>query len=736
MSVTSAESGTSGATGGLPAASPPARPKKPRMMHAALFSVMLLGILLPLGFTVGFGVTAYATYSDLRNQAHSGLQHLLNVKTIFTGVKAHPSGFLDTGRLHKAQQEFAAARVDFSQLQAKIDHSPVIYEALYSFPQYLPMVSTARAASQIGIDATDLGKLLTSTALVLAPTFRGPLLTNSSKPLVTQDMLNLVGSTITRMLPLLNNIQQQSRLLSIDSLPISADQRNQFEQLVQAIPQAQSDLAQASNLIGVAGWVLGVDSPRTFLVQTMDRAELRATGGFTGQYGELTINGGRIAPFTLRDISLVEYADNSPTIGKLAPQQYRSWWPFPNWGLRDSNVSADFPTAAQVAIHQYQYEVGHHVDGVIIFTPFLIEHILQVIGPIYVPGYNETITAQNLEDRLHYYQQDNSGIAKQIAYQPGDNSTSARKRFTGYLAHLLMDHIRHAPPDEILNIGRELLHDLKTKDLQVYFTNPQVENLLMKYGDAAQIDRSPAHDELYVVQENLSASKASQYVKTILHDMVTLDAQGGATHVLQIRLMYDQLGPVYGYDTYRDYVRVYVPLDSRLLYGQGFDTGTPLCGGLYVSCPGEDVYPGDELVCPKYLYQPGAAVPSISDPDGARWHPLDSIGGPTNTTSDEPGLAMYGGWVVVPKNCTITVTLSWYVPPRPSGSYSLLVQRQAGILPELDLTILPTPGACSTLQVTALHFDGIIQEDASFSPRVIRSLPHAATGGCYPQPGV
>ncbi len=483
-------------------------------------------------------------------------------------------------------------------------------------------------------------------------------------------------------MPLLSDIQTQTHGISLDALPVSAQQRNQLVQLLQALPQAQSDLVQVRDLLGAANWILGVNNPRTFLVQTMDRAELRGTGGFTGQYGELHIQGGRVAPFTLTDISLVEYTDSSRTLGQLAPPQYRSWWPFANWGLRDSNVSADFPTSAQTAINLYQLEVGHHVDGVILFTPFLIEHILQIIGPINVPGYNDTITAQNLEDRLHYYQQDNAGIAKQAAVQSGDTTTSERKRFTGLLAHLLLDKIRHAPPDELLAIGRETLHDLKTKDLQLYFNNPQVESLLAKYGYGSQIDRSTTHDGLFVVQANLSASKNSQYVQTIMHDTVTLE----------------------------------------------------LCGGIYQQCPQTGVYPHDELLCPAGQFQPGAAPPSITDPDGNHWHPLDTIGPPTSFATDEPGRGMFGGWVVVPKNCSMTITLSWYVPPMGHAPYTLLVQRQAGMYPELDLTVLPTPGDCAALKTTGLHFDGLMSEDMFFTPSTFKSTAKTASTACYPQP--
>src|SRR6266567_4134471 len=711
------------------------RSKRRPMLSLALVIALLLAILGPAGIAAGYGISAYQTYNALRNQAHSAVQHLLTVKTIFTGVKTHPSGFLDTTKLHRAQKELAASFQDFQHLRYMLDHTPIISTITSYAPQYTTQVTTARAASQIGMDVSSIGQKLVNTAEVLAPAFRGPLLTDTQKPLVTAAMLDLVGTTIDTIMPRLNDIQTQAHMVSLDSLPLSSQQRDQFVQLIELVPQAKADLIQVRQLLGAAGWILGVEAPRTFLVQTMDRAELRSTGGFTGQYGELQINGGRLAPFALKDISLVEYADNSPTSGELAPPQYRSWWPFANWGLRDSNLSADFPTSAKIAIEQYKREVGHQVDGVILFTTFFMEHILEVIGPIQVSGYNETITAQNLEDRLHYYQLDNVGISKQVVNQPGIKSTSDRKRFTSLLAHLLMDRVRHAPPDETIAIGRQILYDLKTRDLQVYVTNAQIENLLMQYGDAAQIDRSTTHDGLYVVQTNISASKASQYVRTIIHDTVTLDATGGATHLMQLRLVYNQLGPVYGYDGYRDYIRVYVPPTSKFLAGNGFDTGVPLCGGFYVACPQYNVYQHGELLCPAGLSQPGAKPPSIGDPNGGRWRPLDTIGPPTNRTSDEAGRAMFGGLVVVPKNCTMTVTLSWYVPPMGHGPYALLVQRQAGTFPELDLTILPTPGNCALLKTMGQHFDGVLTEDASFLLKASRPASNAQTG-CYPQPGV
>ena len=61
-------------------------------------------------------------------------------------------------------------------------------------------------------------------------------------------------------------------------------------------------------------------------------------------------------------------------------------------------------------------------------------------------------------------------------------------------------------------------------------------------------------------------------------------------------------------------------------------------------------------------------------------------------TSDLPGRAMWGGMTETPKNCISTITVSWYVPhavKHLSGQspYSLLVQKQGGYIPTVQITI-------------------------------------------------
>ncbi|HLZ56389.1 MAG TPA: DUF4012 domain-containing protein [Ktedonosporobacter sp.] len=692
-----------------------------RLASIVLLLLLLLGIATPLVLAASYGLNAYSAYTTIRAHATNGFQYLQAVKALFTGSSSNPTGALDAHKLAQAEQDFTSAYLEFVDVETALDQTPALHTISQYLPQYRSQLTSARAASQIGVDISIMGEQAMTLLSTFAPRLHTPLLSTTQTPLLTPTDLQLIDTTIENFQPLVGDIQSQSRQLSLDTLPLNAHQRTQVQQLLQLLPQMATALQCGHTYLAAIGWLLGVDRARTFLIQTMDRAELRATGGFTGQYGELAVNGARIAPFSLHDIALVEYADSSPTYGQLAPDAYRSWWPFANWGLRDSNLSADFPTSARLAINEYKLDTHHQVDGVILFTPLLIEHILQAIGPLHVPKYNETITAQNLEERLHYYQLDNKGIRREELVEHVEDPAQARKLFTSALARALMDEVRHAPPQMLLAIAQELLHDLKTKDLQIYLTNPQLEGLLQQYGDAAQIDRSTTHDGFYIVQTNVSASKASQYVQTIVHDTVNLDASGGATHTLQLRLVYNQTGPVYGLDTYRDYIRFYVPPSAQFRHGNGFDTGTPLCGGPLGPCPAHGIYPHNELVCPAGGYDAGWAAPMLNDPYAGQWHPLDTIGPPTNFHSDEPGRAMFAGYVVIPKNCTMTVTLSWYVPPLGKDAYTLLVQRQAGTFPVLDLTILPPAGVCTL--TAGLHFNGTLTEDTSFSPAV-SARPH------------
>jgi hypothetical protein len=228
-------------------------------------------------------------------------------------------------------------------------------------------------------------------------------------------------------------------------------------------------------------------------------------------------------------------------------------------------------------------------------------------------------------------------------------------------------------------------------------------------------------------QANVSVAKSTPYVKVTQTDDVTLDAQGGALHQLTVTLRNDPQGPIYGYPTYRDYIRIYVPPQARYLSGGGFDLLQPLCSvappeptptpvasptptpqpsptpsPTVVATPTPNPSPtqsanlppmaGAALTVQQRMASSGQQSPGLppcattpyargeracpaeaySAPSGAAYTVLgygattvpmlDALGPPPNRTSDLPGRAMWGGYVIIPAACTATIHLRWYVP--------------------------------------------------------------------------
>jgi hypothetical protein len=706
-------------TEGITGAEPGRFSQRPRLRfrrRAIALSLGFLILLLVLGPLALTGASAFQVYQHIRDLGTGGVNPLLHVKDLFvkTDLKSQSSGsscsstptpsanttpsgtstasasptpttaagpgnplplplpgssllnqvdfkaLTNPKTLNQAYTDFATSRSNFVQLANELESHPTLFQLAGVNPSYAKQIQEAKAIAQVGIDIGTLGEEITTTALTIAQGLPADPLSSGNTPLITADEVPLLQTTLADTQRLLGNIQAELAQVDLKDLPVSACQRASVAKAIAFLPQAQDLLTQANTLLPVGIWALGIDKPRHFLVQTLDRAELRPGGGFAGQYGVVSINGGRIGSLSLQDIAWLDYCGvgTCAALGNHPPAKW-SWWPFRNWGLRDSNISGDFPTDAKVAVNLFAKEGGGQVDGVIDLTPIPIEHILSITGPIYVPDYNETITAANLEARLHYYQQDPAGIAKERRLSPNDTSITARKRFTSLVGRLLQDKIRHLPMSQLLDVAKQVMADLRSKDLEVYLTNPDAEALLTKYGMDAAMDRSNATDTWMLVQANISVSKASQYVHTTERDRVQLDASGGATHHLTITLQYNKQGDVYGPDLYTDYIRLYAPAGSRLLSGGGFVT---------------------------------------------------------TTKSDEPGLAMWGGLLKMNPFQTRVINLSWYTPKMAAPGkeiaagqppYTLLVQRQSGTFNDLEVTITPAPDAASAQGTQPVTFSGV-----------------------------
>lgn len=611
------------------------------------------------------------------------------------------SGFsFDPAAVNRAVSELHLAQKDFQALRNKLANPDWVLSLAPRVPGVGSQVNTATTLANIGYDAASLGVVLADSAQpLIARLHAASAAGNGNSELITQSDVESIQAGLAQGQVFFNRIQQDLAGVQVSSLPISAKQKAQLNEVIALMPRFKDLFPQASYYLGLVGWVLGADAPRHFLVQTLDNGELRGTGGFEGFYSILTIDHGKVSPITLLRANDIDYGRagcgkgvNNWAINNPAPAAYRSWWPFANWGLRDANLNSDFPTSAKLIMNAYSHEACTNVDGVIQFTPDAIASVLRVTGPLVVPVFNEKVTADNLETKIHYYEENEAGIAKAQAlfhdFNPADRN-KIRTKFTEAVQQLLETHVRHLPKSELIPLAKQALADMRSKDVQVYVNNTGIESQLQKLHADGAIDTTPNVDGLFVSQVNVSISKGSPYVATTVNDTVTLDTKGGATHHLNIILKNNaQSGAqVAGFTTYRDYVRVYVPAGAQLSYADGFDTGKLMCvaptpppsnpnpphppnppnppNPPTPSAPtcGSNPYPNGERVCPAGQYLPpkdsqGGYIVQPGNKPGT----LNNAGAPTATKSDVPGLTMWGGYVVIPQFCTATLSLNYYVP--------------------------------------------------------------------------
>ena len=607
--------------------------------------MILAAVLLLTGGLSTLGVmNVHAQYQQASQTAHDGITHLEAGLTLLKGVT---TGTASAQQMAEAKSNFTVAQADFTQLQgtaAQIPgvatNVPILGGKLSSALRLIPLAQTGAQAGILGSDALR----------ILLADVQNPLSTSSKG--ITQADLDAVEHDLAQAGPLLQAATQQVAQLQPSDLALDPRLGPAVAQFARDLPKIQQALQDAQTFLQAAPLLLGVAQPTNYLVELLDSTELRPGGGFIGNIGIMTLSGGRLASLHVKDVDLLDRPFEFAGGFIPLPTQYQWFNLANNWSLRDSNLDADFPTDALNAERNYKLEGGSdQVQGVIAITPGLIQKALAITGPIYVPQFNETITASNLIDRIHYHQ---LGPGHGSEYIPDPASLSSmRKRFTAFLFDAFMARVKAIQATSRGQFVRLLLGALSSKDVQIYFNDQSAESVLSNLDIASTIAAPPNGDSVFVVDANVTGNKANNFITTQASDKVTLDASGTATHVTTLTYIWadtpESEANNYGvHGHYRDYLRVYVPPAAQLITQQGW---TAQSGG---KAFGREYFAGD----------------------------LDML---------------FGG--------KATIILTWKVPGvalHTAGNqwtYSLLRQRQAGVL--WALTEQVTLPSCATFESTS-----------------------------------
>ena len=192
---------------------------------------------------------------------------------------------------------------------------------------------------------------------------------------------------------------------------------------------------------------LGSEREQTYLLLIQNSDEIRATGGFISSVAVLNFQGHRLVSARYMNSYDVEaYRSAHPP----PPSPLREYMQAGVLLFRDANWSPDYPTSAEVLASLYQLDMEEEVDGVIAIDTSFVRLLLAALGPLSVPKYNVTITADNVvETTIAFWE--NPLDAPSIRER--------HKEFRGWLDH------RKDFGGALLDSGLQRFTDLSSQDV-------------------------------------------------------------------------------------------------------------------------------------------------------------------------------------------------------------------------------------------------------------------------------
>lgn len=486
--------------------------------------------------------------------------------------------------------------------------------------------------------------------------------TISQTIMVASDLTNSIKYSLQGITNLQAVFQQKSRNPKSDFVSALDSFRNTLELLQRMqtrTPSSPLDAALIRNsiLVGqnitpslqlVSGVsqvlpdIFGFDGEKKYLVLFQNNMELRPGGGFIGSYAIAVMNKGILKEFKIYD---VYDADGQLKAHFEPPFAVRRYLKNVHLYLRDSNFDVDFPQSASQAARLLYEEKGDKVDGVVAVDISFVKDLLSATGPVYIPEYNQTVTADTLFLQAETHAEKNFF----------DGSTQ-KKDFLRSVFNAMKTKLETDKKLPYVALAKALRSAILQKHLLFAFANPSFQNLFTVQGmsgslwDEREDDPQIINDFLGINEANVGVNKANYFVKRTISQVVGLDSDGTVTE--RVTLSYENASDGWPGGDYNNYIRFIVPQGSVL----------------------SDVAIDDAIV---------TTTPAVTD---FLKYEAKNFKAPQDLeieTQNENGKTIFGFLIIVPSKGTKKITVSYTLAKKidltqPVFSYDLALFKQPG----------------------------------------------------------
>lgn len=261
--------------------------------------------------------------------------------------------------------------------------------------------------------------------------------------------------------------------------------------------------------------LLGADGPRTYLIAGENNAEMRDQGDVLSLAQLQTANGS----FSLAATSSVDVQPLSSPANVAVPAGTQAvFGPLQPTQLWQSvNATADYPFSGLDMQAMYAQATGTHVSGVIALDVPTLVSLLQLTGPVSVPGITQPISASNATDVLLHQLYSTYPSGSQIA-RHDDISDVARAAVDKMKA----DHV------DIVALAQALAKDIAGRHLLIWDESPSYERTLQDVGASGAIDTTMPDRSFHLAVESATAAKLDYYVTASVRMVVGITKRNSA----------------------------------------------------------------------------------------------------------------------------------------------------------------------------------------------------------------
>lgn len=544
-------------------------PWKTTLKVLAVILVIKIIVLSVLFFV--YGRPAYAIYQ-------SAIKLKTNAGTLQDSLK--------TQDLDKINTSLKAFKTDFEDFK-------VTYEKNIGLFKNFPFVSTYVSDAEHLIKAGDYGIELGFIVIETLDPYAAELgLKEGSSKLTNEERIKQIAIVLPQFSKEVDKIaglfsQIDNELDYIDETKYPQEFRGiAVREQISSIKTVFSQLALKSpkfkGLFEQLPYLLGVQKPITYLVLMANSTEIRMGGGFTTYAVVVQLENGVPKIVKSVDTYSIDVDDSNLVYKVYAGNPYyflREYLKVTRIYARDSlSISPDFVTGVDFFmgnfwnIHNGRGQAGYlpKVDAVVSVNTHLAEDLLAVLGSVDVAGRSfKTDTGAFKGFRDTEFNSENVIYNLEYIANAELSEIKGRKDIIQFLLESILDKILNARTENLASLSRVFLNALASKDLMVYSFEEEPQKALEDLGYAGRVNApvDNTSDYMFIVHSNFGAGKRD-WIVTRETNRELLVENGKNIVKLDITVNNpkapDWWQPSWLY-TYKDYLRVYVPKNSKIV---------------------------------------------------------------------------------------------------------------------------------------------------------------------------